>query len=90
MNKITNNRKKIYLDLFANNKNVYKNREILLLFNIKPKLFNNLKKSVQKYIGKKYPLGHVGTLDPLAEGVLPIVFGRATKIQDFIDFESFF
>src|SRR3989339_1134105 len=25
--------------------------------------------------------GHCGTLDPLAEGVLLIVFGRATKMQ---------
>jgi tRNA pseudouridine55 synthase len=26
--------------------------------------------------------GHCGTLDPLAEGVLPIVFGTATKLQE--------
>lgn len=29
-------------------------------------------------------LGHVGTLDPLAEGVLPILFGRATRLQDYL------
>eukprot|EP00808_Paulinella_micropora_P029715 g12316.t1 len=26
-------------------------------------------------------VGHVGTLDPFASGVLPLVFGQATKIQ---------
>ena len=54
MNKIKNSRKKIYFDLFENNKNIYKNEEILLLFNLNSKLFNNLKKSVQKFIGKTY------------------------------------
>lgn len=33
---------------------------------------------------KKYPLGHVGTLDPLAEGVLPVLMGRATRLQDYL------
>jgi len=32
-------------------------------------------------IGKLH-LGHVGTLDPMAEGVLPILIGRATRLQD--------
>jgi tRNA pseudouridine55 synthase len=38
---------------------------------------------LQKLIGKQKH-GHVGTLDPLAEGVLPIVFGNATKLQDYL------
>ena len=29
-------------------------------------------------------VGHAGTLDPLAEGVLPILLGRATRLADFI------
>lgn len=29
-------------------------------------------------------IGHVGTLDPLAEGVLPLLFGRATRLQDYL------
>lgn len=29
-------------------------------------------------------VGHVGTLDPLAEGVLPLLFGRATRLQDYL------
>lgn len=29
-------------------------------------------------------VGHTGTLDPMATGVLPILFGRATKLQAFL------
>ncbi len=32
----------------------------------------------------KVKLGHVGTLDPAAAGVLPILLGRATRLQDFL------
>jgi tRNA pseudouridine55 synthase len=28
--------------------------------------------------------GHAGTLDPIAEGVLPVLLGRATRLADFI------
>ena len=28
--------------------------------------------------------GHTGTLDPMATGVLPICFGRATKISQYL------
>lgn len=31
-------------------------------------------------------LGHCGTLDPFATGVLPILFGRTAKFQDYITF----
>jgi tRNA pseudouridine55 synthase len=30
------------------------------------------------------PAGHGGTLDPAADGVLPILLGRATRVADFI------
>ena len=33
---------------------------------------------------KKQKVGHVGTLDPLAEGVLPLVLGRACRVQDIM------
>ena len=33
---------------------------------------------------RKIRVGHAGTLDPLATGVLPICVGRATKFVDFI------
>ncbi|MFO7817470.1 MAG: tRNA pseudouridine(55) synthase TruB [Thermodesulfobacteriota bacterium] len=29
-------------------------------------------------------IGHAGTLDPMAEGVLPVLFGRATKLAAYI------
>ena len=29
-------------------------------------------------------IGHIGTLDPAAEGVLPIAIGKATKLIDFV------
>lgn len=29
-------------------------------------------------------IGHTGTLDPMATGVLPIVIGRATRVSDFL------
>jgi tRNA pseudouridine55 synthase len=44
-------------------------------------------KDVSRWFEKRLgriKLGHVGTLDPLAEGVLPIMFGRATRLQDYL------
>ena len=35
-----------------------------------------------KYQTKK--VGHIGTLDPLAQGVLPILIGEATKLSDIL------
>lgn len=32
-------------------------------------------------------IGHVGTLDPLATGVLPVCVGHATKLIDYMDLE---
>lgn len=37
-----------------------------------------------KKIAKTGKVGHTGTLDPEAAGVLPICIGRATKIIDYI------
>lgn len=37
---------------------------------------------VKKLIG--LPCGHMGTLDPLAEGVLPIAFGKATRLFNYL------
>jgi len=37
---------------------------------------------LRKVIGNK--VGHTGTLDPDAEGVLPICIGRATKLADYM------
>jgi tRNA pseudouridine55 synthase len=39
--------------------------------------------SVKNIIGAK-KAGHIGTLDPMAEGVLPICIGKSTKIIQFL------
>ena len=36
-----------------------------------------------KYLIKAKRAGHLGTLDPLASGVLPVTFGKATKLFDY-------
>ena len=33
---------------------------------------------------KKIKVGHAGTLDPLATGILPILFGEATKFSQYL------
>ena len=38
---------------------------------------------MRRLLGEK-KIGHTGTLDPMATGVLPILVGRATKLQSFI------
>ncbi len=37
-----------------------------------------------KYLYNAQRAGHTGTLDPMATGVLPICFGRATKIAQYL------
>ncbi|MGC8765404.1 MAG: tRNA pseudouridine(55) synthase TruB [Brevinematia bacterium] len=41
-------------------------------------------REIKKIVGEKQKIGHAGTLDPFARGVLPVVFGRATKAIPFI------
>ena len=44
-------------------------------------------KDVSRAIIKRFgkiKLGHVGTLDPDADGVLPVLVGRGTKLQDYL------
>ena len=38
---------------------------------------------LEKRLGRLH-IGHVGTLDPAASGVLPILLGRATRLQDHL------
>ena len=45
--------------------------------------FNVVYKIKKKFDLKK--IGHGGTLDPLAEGVLPIAIGKTTKLIPFIN-----
>lgn len=39
---------------------------------------------LQKLIGKQNKMGHLGTLDPMAEGLLPMLIGKATRLHDFL------
>ena len=43
----------------------------------------NMVRSVKKILGVK-KAGHIGTLDPLAKGVLPICLNRSTRIIQFL------
>ncbi len=39
---------------------------------------------VKRITGQKRRVGHGGTLDPLAEGVLPICIGQATRLMEYL------
>lgn len=39
---------------------------------------------LRKKLGVKR-IGHLGTLDPMAEGVLPVAIGKATRIMEYLD-----
>jgi tRNA pseudouridine55 synthase len=42
-----------------------------------------VKRMLRPYTGKHFKIGHGGTLDPLATGVLPIALGEATKLSGY-------
>ena len=51
----------------------------------KPKEFTSFDVvAVMRGIAKTKKVGHTGTLDPMATGVLPILFGSATKVQSIL------
>jgi len=39
---------------------------------------------VKRITGQRQKVGHGGTMDPLARGVLPICFGQATRLMDYL------
>ena len=39
---------------------------------------------VKRITGQRKKVGHGGTMDPLARGVLPICFGQATRLMDYL------
>src|SRR6516165_4639818 len=39
---------------------------------------------VQKWFGRKTKIGHTGTLDPLATGVLVVCLGQATRLAEYV------
>ena len=43
----------------------------------------DVSRELQRLYGR-LKLGHVGTLDPMAAGVLPILVGKATRLQDYL------
>ncbi len=50
---------------------------------------NKLRNEIKHITGKRYKIGHAGTLDPLATGLLIICYGKETKsISQFMDFEK--
>ena len=51
----------------------------------KPKDFTSFDVvAVMRGVARTKKVGHTGTLDPMATGVLPLLFGNATKIQDIL------
>ena len=48
--------------------------------------FQAINKIKKKFFFKK--IGHAGTLDPLAEGILPIALGKATKLISMVNKDS--
>ena len=40
--------------------------------------------TVRRRLPKKTKVGHTGTLDPFATGVLPVVIGKATRLSQFL------
>lgn len=50
---------------------------------------NHAVQRIKRLLGKENKVGHAGTLDPLAEGILPIAIGEATKtVQYLMDAEK--
>ena len=39
---------------------------------------------VRRKLGKNAKVGHAGTLDPEASGVLPLMIGRAARLFDYL------
>src|SRR5262249_7170119 len=39
---------------------------------------------VQNWFGRKTKIGHTGTLDPLATGVLVVCLGQATRLAEYV------
>lgn len=39
---------------------------------------------IKRITGQRQKVGHAGTMDPLAHGVLPICFGQATRLMEYV------
>ena len=56
---------------------------VLIVNKPKGKTSFDMIRDVRKEYGTK-KVGHIGTLDPLAEGVLPVLIGECTKLSDYL------
>lgn len=41
-------------------------------------------RQIKRITGQRQKVGHCGTMDPLARGVLPVCFGQATRLMDHV------
>lgn len=55
----------------------------VILLNKPVKISSNAAVNKIKYLIGAKKAGHLGTLDPLASGVLPVTFGKATRLFDY-------
>ena len=39
---------------------------------------------IKRITGQRRKVGHGGTMDPLAQGILPVCFGQATRLMDYV------
>src|SRR3990167_5801858 len=68
----------------SNNLTLKKNIDGIILLNKPKDLSSNAVLQKVKRIFKAKKAGHTGSLDPMATGMLPICFGEATKISQFL------
>ena len=40
-------------------------------------------RQIKIHLPRKYKIGHLGTLDPMATGVLPVAIGNATRVIEY-------
>lgn len=57
---------------------------LLPLYKPRGMLSKDVSRVLQRLLNKEQKLGHVGSLDPLAEGVLPMACGYGTRLQDYV------
>ncbi|MCD8204430.1 MAG: tRNA pseudouridine(55) synthase TruB [Coprobacillus sp.] len=60
---------------------------LVLIYKEKGVTSREVTNQVSKFFGVK-KCGHLGTLDPFAEGLLPVFIGKATKMIPYVDDES--
>ena len=41
-------------------------------------------RQIKRITGQRKKVGHCGTMDALARGVLPVCFGQATRLMDYV------